>query len=101
MREENASYSSHFFSNLLLVLLFIFPRLIFFTRDRARKRCRQRAYPDTTSLTLPLHELLFVNLLLMHSLHMPRNVHLLLRSVDTVRTLELGLLAALPLLMVP
>lgn len=32
---------------------------------------------------------------------MPRDVHLLLRSVDAMGTLELGLLAALPLLMVP
>lgn len=52
-------------------------------------------------LWLPLHELLFVNLLLMHSLHMPRDVHLLLRSVDTMGTLELGLLATFPLLMIP
>lgn len=37
----------------------------------------------------------------MHSLHMPRDVHLLLRSVDAMGTLELGLLTALPLLMVP
>lgn len=57
--------------------------------------------PPFPSPPLSLHELLFVDLLLMHSLHMSRDVHLLLRSVDAMGTLELGLLTALPLLMVP
>lgn len=35
-----------------------------------------------------------------HPLHVSRHVHLLLRLVNAVGTLELGLLAALPLLMV-
>lgn len=36
----------------------------------------------------------------MHAFHVPRHVHLLLGLVDAIGTLELGLLAALPLLMV-
>lgn len=64
----------------------------------------KRAYPGHPPfppLSLPLYKLLLIDLLLMHSLHMPCDVHLLLRPVDAMGTLELGLLAALPLLMVP
>lgn len=40
-------------------------------------------------------------LLAMHAFNMPRDVHLLLGAVVAVRALELRLLAALPLLMIP
>ena len=48
-----------------------------------------------------LDHLLLAELLLMHALHVPRYVHLLLGPVDAVGALKLRLLAALPLLMVP
>lgn len=47
-----------------------------------------------------LYEFLLVNLLLVHSFHMPCDVHLLLCSIDTMGTLELGLFATFPFLMV-
>jgi len=51
-------------------------------------------------LFVTLHEFLLIDFLLVHSLHMPRDMHLLLRLVDAMGTLKLGLLAALPFLMV-
>lgn len=65
-----------------------------------------RARATTSTVTLRVHqasslnELLFVYLLFVHPFHMPRDVHLLLRPINTVRALELGLLPALPLLMI-
>lgn len=65
-----------------------------------------RARATTSTVTLRVHqasslnELLLVYLLFVHPFHMPRDVHLLLRPVHTVRALELGLLPALPLLMI-
>lgn len=65
-----------------------------------------RAQATTSTVTLRVHqasslnELLLVYLLFVHPFHMPRDVHLLLRPVHTVRALELGLLPALPLLMI-
>ena len=58
---------------------------------------RRRRFPCSPP---SLDELLLVNFLFVHSFHMPRDVHLLLRSVHTVRTLELRLFATLPLLMI-
>ena len=47
-----------------------------------------------------LHDFLLEEFLLVHALHVAGDVHLLLGPVDAVRTLELRLLAALPLLVV-
>ena len=97
MRERDAS-------SVLSVSLPSFFLLFIFTRSLPRAITPVNDVDDehwTSTLPLvTLHELLLVNLLLVHSLHMPRDMHLLLRFVDAMGTLKLGLLAALPLLMI-
>lgn len=83
---------------------YLFFLFIFHDLSRARSSAVNDADNEHWTSTLPLvtlHEFLLVDLLLVHSLHMPRDMHLLLRLVDAMGTLKLGLLAALPLLMVP